>query len=107
MGEVIMFDVASCTEVEEPVGTLEVSCWSEAYSGFCVGLRGFSWEGFFVCLGVCAEFDFLVFVKINGGSCHKRPHRDRAEHFAVYCERFDPKNCNFYHVVDHYFWGFL
>ena len=26
-GEGTSFDAASCTEVEEPVGTLEVSCW--------------------------------------------------------------------------------
>ena len=34
-GEDMFLDEASCAEVEEPVGTLEVSCWSEAYSGFC------------------------------------------------------------------------
>ena len=91
----MLFDAESCTEVEEPVGTLEVSCWSEAYSGFCVGLSGFSWKGFLVCLVVCAEFDFVVFVEINGDSCHKRPRRDHAEHTAVYCERVEPKNCIF------------
>ena len=56
------FDAASCTEVEEPVGTLDVSCWSEAYNGLCAGLRGVSSEVFSVCLGVCAEFDFAVFI---------------------------------------------
>ena len=30
-----LFDADSCTEVEEPIGTLEVYCWSEADSGFC------------------------------------------------------------------------
>ena len=38
-GEDTLFDAASCKEVEEPVGTLEVSCWSEAYSGLCAELR--------------------------------------------------------------------
>ena len=45
-GEGKSFDVASCTEVEEPIGTLKVSCCSEAYSGFCSGLHGVSCEGF-------------------------------------------------------------
>ena len=35
-GEGTLFDEASCTEVEETVGTLKVSCWSEVYSWFCV-----------------------------------------------------------------------
>ena len=34
-GDGTSFDVASCAEVEGPVGTLEVSCWSETYSRFC------------------------------------------------------------------------
>ena len=34
-GEGTSFDAASCAEVEEPVGTLEFSCWSETYSEFC------------------------------------------------------------------------
>ena len=38
-GEGMSFDVASYVEVDEPVGTLEVSCWSKAYRGFCAGLR--------------------------------------------------------------------
>ena len=45
-GEGTLFDAAFCKEVEEPIGTLEVSCWSEAYSEFCAGLRGVLWEGF-------------------------------------------------------------
>ena len=44
----MLFDAASYTEVEEPMGTLEVSCWYEAYSGFCAGLRGVLWD-FFSC----------------------------------------------------------
>ena len=28
-GEGMFFDAASCAEFEEPVGTLEVSCWSK------------------------------------------------------------------------------
>ena len=56
-------DSASYTEVEEPVETLEVSCWSEAYSRLCAGLRGVLWEGFFVCLGVCSEFYFQCLLK--------------------------------------------
>ena len=101
------FYAASCVEVEEPVGTLEVYCWSEAYIGFCAGFRGVSWEGFFVCLGVCAEFDFAVFFQINGGPCHERLRRDRAGHDAVYWERIDTKNCVFYHAGYHSVWGFL
>ena len=38
-GEGTLFDAASCKEAEEPEITLEVSCWSEAYSGFCAELR--------------------------------------------------------------------
>ena len=38
-GKCTTFDVPSGTEVEEPIGTLEVPCWSEADSGFCAGLR--------------------------------------------------------------------
>ena len=34
-GEGKLFDVASCTEVEELLETMDVSCWSETYSGFC------------------------------------------------------------------------
>ena len=34
-GEGTLFNVASCAEVEEPVGTLEAYCWSKTYSGFC------------------------------------------------------------------------
>ena len=82
-GEGKLFYVESCTEVEEPVGTLEVSCWSNAYSGFCAGLRGVSWECFFVFLGLYAKFDFAVFIKINGGPCHWHPRRDRAGHAAI------------------------
>ena len=41
-GEGTLFDAASCTEVEEPVGTLEVSYWSEAYSGIFSVLCGVS-----------------------------------------------------------------
>ena len=63
-GEGALFDVASCAEVEEPVGTLEVSCWSKAYSEFCALLPPVSWEGFFVCLGVCAEFYLQCLLKL-------------------------------------------
>ena len=49
-----LFDEESCTDVEGPVGTVEVSCWCKAYIRFCAGLHGVSWDGFFVCLGVCA-----------------------------------------------------
>ena len=38
-GEGKSSDAASCTEVEEPVETLDVSCCSKAYSGFCAELR--------------------------------------------------------------------
>ena len=55
------FDVDSGTDIEQPIGTLEVSCLSEADSGFCVGLRGVVCKGFLVCLGVCAKFNFAVF----------------------------------------------
>ena len=34
-GEGTPFDATSCAEVEEPVGTLDFSCWYETYSGFC------------------------------------------------------------------------
>ena len=80
----MLFDMAPCAEAEEPVETLEVSCWSEAYSTFCAGLRRVSWEGFFVCLCVCTEFDFAVFAKFNGGPCHERPQRNRAGRSTIY-----------------------
>ena len=83
------------------MGILEVSCWSEAYSGFCVGLSGVSGEVFFVCLGVCTKFDFSVFIKFSGGPCHDRPRGDRAGHAAIYWERVEPKNCVFHHAGDH------
>ena len=101
------FDVAYCTEVEKPVGTLEVSCWYKAYSGFCAGLRGVLWEGFLVCAGVCAKFYFVVFIKVNGVTCHERPQIDHAGHADTYWERIDPKNCIFHHAGDHYIWDFL
>ena len=41
-GEGTSFDVASCTEVEEPIVTLEISCWSKAYIALGEGLRRFS-----------------------------------------------------------------
>ena len=91
-GEGTLFDAAFCKEVEEPVGTLEVSCWYKAYSGFCAGLRGVLWEVFLFCAGVCAEFNFVVFIKVNGGPCHERPQRDCAGHAAIYWERVEPKN---------------
>ena len=62
---------------------------------------------FFVCLVVCVKFDFAVFGEINGGSCHKRPRRDRAGHAAFYWERVEPKNCALYHAGDNSVWGFL
>ena len=91
-GKGTSFDVASCMEVEEPIVTLEGLCWSEADSGFCVGLHGASWKGFFVCLGVCSEFNFALFLEINGGPRHERPRRNRAVHAAIYGERVDPEN---------------
>ena len=48
-------------------------------------------EGFFVCLGVCAELYFAVFAKIDGGPCHERPRGDLGEHAPIYCERVDKK----------------
>ena len=30
-----LFDAVSCAEVKEPVGKLEFSCWSKAYSRLC------------------------------------------------------------------------
>ena len=47
-GKGTSFYVVSCTEVEEPEGTLEIYYWSEAYSRFCAGLCGVSW-GVFLC----------------------------------------------------------
>ena len=35
IGECTSFDVTSSAVVEKEVGTMEVSCWSEAYSRFC------------------------------------------------------------------------
>ena len=104
-GKGTSFDEASCVEVEEPVGTLEVYCWSEAYSGFCVWLRWVSWEDCFVCLGVYAEFYFAVFAEIDGGPCHERPRGDRGGHATIYWERVDPKKCVFYHAGDNSVWG--
>ena len=51
-GKGTSFGAASGTKVEGPIGTLEVLCWSEADSGFCAGLCGVAWNGFFVFLGV-------------------------------------------------------
>ena len=106
-GEGTPFDASSCTEIEEPVGTLESFCWSKAYSGFYAGLREVLWEIFFVCLIVCAEFDFAVFIEINSGPCHECPKRNFAGHSAVYREPVDPKNGVFHYAGDHSVWGFF
>ena len=91
-GEGTSFDAASCTEVDEPIGTLEVSCWSKAYSGLSTGLCGVSWEGFLVCLGVCDKFDFSVSLEINGGPLHERPQINCAGHADINRERVETKN---------------
>ena len=59
-GKVTLFDAASCTEVEEPIGTLEVSCWYYQIAGSvrdCVELRG---KGF-LCASVYAPNSILQF----------------------------------------------
>ena len=60
-----------------------------------------------MCLCVCAEFDFAVFVKINDGPCNELLQGDRAGHAAFYWERVDPKCCVFYHAGDHSVWNFF
>ena len=49
----------------------------------------------FVCLGVCTEFYFAVFVEIDGGPFHERLRRDRTGHPDVYWERVEPKTVSF------------
>ena len=95
---------ASGTEVEEPIGTLEVSCWSEADSGFCAGLHGVACKGFLVCRGVCAEFNFAVFLEFNVGPHHECSRRNRAGHAAIYGDLIEPENGVFYHAGDHSVW---
>ena len=60
----------------------------QAYNGLCAGLRGVSSEVFSVCLGVCAELDFAVFVKINVPvmSVHGEIAQDRDIDFNKHCK---------------------
>ena len=67
----------------------------------------FRLKGFFVCLGVCAKFNFSVFLEINGGPRHERPRRNCAGHAAIYGERVDPENGAFRHAGYQSFWGFF
>ena len=64
-------------------------------------------ETFFVCLGVCIEFDFAVFLEINNGHRHERFRRNHAEHAAFYRETVDPENSIFHHAGDHSIWEFF
>ena len=77
--------------VGERVHKVDNACRYGDNQNPALDLRGVSWEGFFVCLGVCAKFDFSVFLEINGGSRHERPQRNRSGHTAIYGERVDPK----------------
>ena len=43
------FDTASGTEDEEPIGILEISCWSNAARGF---LGGTAWSCV-ICISIC------------------------------------------------------
>ena len=52
------FDTASGTEAEEPIVTLEVSCWYEADSGFYTVLRKIAWKGF-LCASAYAPNSIL------------------------------------------------
>ena len=97
-GESTSFNMVSCTEVEEPLGPLEVSFWSEKYSVFCVGLRGVLWEVFSVWFGLCIEFGFVVFIKVNGGACNYSSRRDRTGHATIYWEHVEAKHCVFQHA---------
>ena len=98
------FDTVSGKEVEEPIGTLEVSCWSEADIGFCAGLHGVACKVFLVCRGICAEFNFAVFLEVNGGPRHECSRRNCAGNAAIYGERIDPENGVFHHAGDNYVW---
>ena len=60
---------------------------------------------FFVCIGVCTDFYFAVFAKIDGGPCNERSQGDCGGHATVYWERIYPKDCVFYHAGDHSVWG--
>ena len=53
----------ACTEVEEPIVTLKVSCWSKADSGFCAGLRGVLWKGFLSALAYAPNSIFQCLLK--------------------------------------------
>ena len=59
---------------------------------------------FFVCLGVCAEFYFVVFAKTDGSPCQEYPRGDVEGHATIYWEHVEPKNCVFYHARDHSVW---
>ena len=107
MGKGVLFIPASCKEVEEPMGTLEVSCWSEADSRFCAVFCGVAWKYFFVSLGVCAKLNFAVFFEINGGPCHERSRRNCAGHAAIYGGRVEPENSVSHHAGDHSVWEFF
>ena len=58
-----MLDMEFCAEFQEPLGTLEVSRWEEAYRGFGPGLRGVAEEYILVCFGVDTEFLCVSFLK--------------------------------------------
>ena len=62
---------------------------------------------FFVCLGVCTEFDFSVFIKINGGPCNELPQRHCAGHAAIYGDLAEPKTVSYTMREIILFGGFL
>ena len=67
--------MASRAEVQETVGTLEVSGRSESYCGFGTGLRGVTREFILVCFGIgdnsmqnCfAKLTLKPFMSVCGG----------------------------------------
>ena len=106
-GKSTLFDAASSTDFEEPMVTLEVSCWSEADSWFCTGLRGVAWKGFFLCLNVCVEFNLAVFLEVNGGPCHECFWRNHAGHAAIDGACVETENGVLHHAGDHSVWRFF
>ena len=64
-------------------------------------------ESFFVCLGVCAKFNFAVFLEVNGGPRHEHLRINFSGYAAIYGECIDPENGIFRHAGDHSVWGFF
>ena len=59
-----------------------------------------------MCLGVCAELNFAVFLEINDSARHECLWRNCAGHAAIYGERVETENGVFHHAGDNYVWVF-